>query len=280
MPAEVCAFAPLGDKTQNSFRCGSPRRIFYLSRNCLRNTASACLSDKNFKGVVLTMNASLAIQILPKVQGDEEVCRVVDEVMAYIQSTGLHCFVGPCETAVEGDFDTIMEIAKQCHLVAIKAGAPSVSSYLKISYRPEGEVLTIDKKTSRVSPVSWHRLSSLPYCWQSGSSVPIWEWCPNSCCLSHGCSNRLCGGFPCPYDPCPGLATLRPFLGLGTAVILSFVVAFLMDQFRVVREAVYTPADPHPDCPHCGNRAAAGTLAGLWNPAPRWYSLSSPASSP
>lgn len=60
------------------------------------------------------MNASLAIQILPKVQGDEEVCRVVDEVIAYIQSTGLHCFVGPCETAVEGDFDTIMEIAKQC----------------------------------------------------------------------------------------------------------------------------------------------------------------------
>ena len=69
--------------------------------------------------------------------------------IAYIQSTGLHCFVGPCETAVEGDFDTIMEIAKQCHLVAIKAGAPSVSSYLKISYRPEGEVLTIDKKTSK-----------------------------------------------------------------------------------------------------------------------------------
>ena len=69
------------------------------------------------------MNASLAIQILPKVQGDEEVCRVVDEVIAYIQSTGLHCFVGPCETAVEGDFDTIMEIAKQgrrsqCQLVS------------------------------------------------------------------------------------------------------------------------------------------------------------------
>ena len=33
------------------------------------------------------MNANLAIQILPKVQGDEEVCRVVDEVIAYIQST-------------------------------------------------------------------------------------------------------------------------------------------------------------------------------------------------
>ena len=35
--------------------------------------------------------------------------------------------------------------------------APSVSSYLKISYRPEGEVLTIDKKrhpsiTSKLAP--------------------------------------------------------------------------------------------------------------------------------
>ena len=95
------------------------------------------------------MNASLAIQILPKVTRDAEVCRIVDDVIAYIQSTGLHTFVGPCETAVEGDFDTIMEIAKQCHLIAIQAGAPAVSSYIKISYRPEGEVLTIDTKTSK-----------------------------------------------------------------------------------------------------------------------------------
>ena len=91
------------------------------------------------------MNAHLAIQILPKMKDDDkEICRVVDEVIAYIQSTGLHTFVGPCETAVEGDFDTIMEIAKQCHLVAIKAGAPAVSSY-----RPDGEVLTIDEKTGK-----------------------------------------------------------------------------------------------------------------------------------
>lgn len=41
------------------------------------------------------MNASLAIQILPKVQGDEEVCRVVDEVIAYIQSTGLALLCRP-----------------------------------------------------------------------------------------------------------------------------------------------------------------------------------------
>ncbi len=95
------------------------------------------------------MNASLAIQILPKVESENEVIRVVDEVIAYIKSTGLNTFVGPCETAVEGDFDTIMEIAKQCHLIAIKAGAPAVSSYIKITYKPEGDILTIAKKVTK-----------------------------------------------------------------------------------------------------------------------------------
>lgn len=47
-------------------------------------------------------NASLAIQVLPKVEG-EEVIRVVDEVIAYIKSTGLNTFVGPFETTIEGD---------------------------------------------------------------------------------------------------------------------------------------------------------------------------------
>ena len=39
------------------------------------------------------MNASVAIQVLPNVQDDEEVIRIVDEVIAYIKSTGLNCYV-------------------------------------------------------------------------------------------------------------------------------------------------------------------------------------------
>ena len=91
------------------------------------------------------MNASVAIQVLPKVEGDEEVIRVVDEVIAYIKSTGLNYFVGPCETSIEGDYDQLMEIIK----VAVKAGAESVSAYVKINYCPEGEVLTIEKKVTK-----------------------------------------------------------------------------------------------------------------------------------
>ncbi len=95
------------------------------------------------------MEASVAIQVLPKAENDDELCRIVDEVIAYIKSTGLNYFVGPCETSIEGDYDTLMEIVKNCQLIAVKAGAPSVSAYVKISYRPNGEVLSIEKKTKK-----------------------------------------------------------------------------------------------------------------------------------
>lgn len=96
------------------------------------------------------MNASIAIQVLPKVDSDAEVVRIVDEVIAYIKSSGLNCYVGPFETTIEGDsYDQLMEIVTECQKVAIRAGAPSVSAYVKIVYKPEGGVLTIDEKVTK-----------------------------------------------------------------------------------------------------------------------------------
>ena len=95
------------------------------------------------------MNASVAIQVLPKADNDEELIRIVDEVIAYIESTGLNYYVGPCETSIEGDYDELMEIVKECQKVAVGAGAKSVSAYVKINYRPEGDVLTIEKKVTK-----------------------------------------------------------------------------------------------------------------------------------
>ena len=95
------------------------------------------------------MNASVAIQVLPTVADDEEVIRIVDAVIDYIKSTGLSYYVGPCETSIEGDYDQLMEIVKNCQLVAAKAGCPAMHAYVKISYKPEGEVLTIDKKVTK-----------------------------------------------------------------------------------------------------------------------------------
>lgn len=95
------------------------------------------------------MNASVAIQTLPEVYDNEEIVRIVDEVIAYIKSTGLKYYVGPFETTIEGEYDELMDIIKECQHVAIRAGAPGVMAYIKVSYKPDGELLTIDRKVTK-----------------------------------------------------------------------------------------------------------------------------------
>ena len=96
------------------------------------------------------MHASVAIQVLPQAANEEELIRIVDEVIAYIRSTGLNYYVGPFETAIEGDsYDELMDIVKECQHVAVRAGAAKVSAYVKLVYNPEGEILTIDKKVTK-----------------------------------------------------------------------------------------------------------------------------------
>ena len=61
------------------------------------------------------MKASVAIQVLPGVQGTKEVVRIVDEVIDYIATTGLHYSVGPLETTCEGeDYHQLMEVVRPC----------------------------------------------------------------------------------------------------------------------------------------------------------------------
>ena len=96
------------------------------------------------------MKASAAIQVLPAVQDQEKMLQIVDEVIAYIAGTGLHYVVGPFETTIEGEsYDQIMEVVKNCQLVAAKAGCEKVSAYVKIVYKPEGGVLMIDEKIGK-----------------------------------------------------------------------------------------------------------------------------------
>ncbi|MBR6812273.1 MAG: thiamine-binding protein [Oscillospiraceae bacterium] len=96
------------------------------------------------------MRSSVAIQVLPEAPNQEELCRIVDEVIAYIKSTGMNYHVGPFETTIEGDdYDLLMDTVNECQKVAVKAGAKKVSAYVKVVYRPEGEILTIDDKISK-----------------------------------------------------------------------------------------------------------------------------------
>ncbi len=92
--------------------------------------------------------ASVAIQVLPQVSEKSEVIRIVDRVIEYIASTGLKYFVGPFETTIEGDYDALMEIVKECQKICLREGAGGVSAYVKISYNPAG-VLTIGEKVDK-----------------------------------------------------------------------------------------------------------------------------------
>lgn len=92
--------------------------------------------------------ASIAIQVLPDVQG-EEIIAIVDKVIEYIKSTGLNTYVGPFETTVEGPFEELMEIIKQAQLICINEGAPSVMSYVKIAFNPKAGVWSIEKKVKK-----------------------------------------------------------------------------------------------------------------------------------
>ena len=67
----------------------------------------------------------------------------------YIDSTGIDYFVGPFETAIEGDYDQCMEILKNCQLVGAKAGCKHVMTYAKINFKPEGDVMTTERKVAK-----------------------------------------------------------------------------------------------------------------------------------
>ena len=72
---------------------------------------------------------NLAIQVLPL---HEEVYRIVDCAIDVIAESGVKYEVGPMETTMEGQLDTLLEVAKRAHLACFEAGAEKVVTVIKI----------------------------------------------------------------------------------------------------------------------------------------------------
>ncbi|HOL85682.1 MAG TPA: thiamine-binding protein [Thermoclostridium caenicola] len=89
---------------------------------------------------------NVSLQVLPSVP-EEDIYPVVDKVIEMIQQSGVKYVVGPMETTMEGEFDTLMEIVKKAQTVCCEAGAKRVISVVKIDYRPEG--VTIEEKIGK-----------------------------------------------------------------------------------------------------------------------------------
>ncbi len=92
--------------------------------------------------------ASMAIQLLPRLEEKQENIRVIDKVIENIKSKGLNMVVCPFETVIEGSLNEMLEILKESILIAEKEGAKDILTYIKIAYNPLG-VMSIDEKTSK-----------------------------------------------------------------------------------------------------------------------------------
>ena len=88
---------------------------------------------------------NVSLQILPVVE-EEHIYEVVDQVIRYIDSTGVKYVVGPMETTMEGNFDDLMNIVKEANEICFRKGIARVVSVVKIDAKKEG--VTIDEKIS------------------------------------------------------------------------------------------------------------------------------------
>lgn len=89
---------------------------------------------------------NVSLQVIPSVP-DEKLYPVVDKVIEYIASTGVKYVVGPMETTMEGDLDTLLEIVKKAQYICTQEGASRVVSVVKIDYKSEG--VTINEKIGK-----------------------------------------------------------------------------------------------------------------------------------
>ncbi|MEN1761484.1 thiamine-binding protein [Anoxynatronum sibiricum] len=90
--------------------------------------------------------ANVSLQVLPSVPPDD-VYPVVDKVIEMIAASGVTYEVGPMETTMEGDLDTLLDLVKKAQELCIEAGAGSVMSIVKIHYKPKG--VTIHEKVGK-----------------------------------------------------------------------------------------------------------------------------------
>lgn len=84
------------------------------------------------------------IQILPNGK-DDGTHGDLTEIVQVIKDSGLPYKVGPMETVIEGELDSVFEVIKTAQEKSIALGASEVHSTVKIHYRPSG-VSLLDKE--------------------------------------------------------------------------------------------------------------------------------------
>jgi uncharacterized protein (TIGR00106 family) len=87
---------------------------------------------------------NVAVQVLP-FSREKELYDLVDLAIQVIQSSGITYRICPFETVLEGEYDRIMDIVRECQQVCLDNGADEVLVNLKIQHRKKGDVRISDK---------------------------------------------------------------------------------------------------------------------------------------
>lgn len=95
------------------------------------------------------MISSIAVQVLPMTANENDVIKIVDHVIAYIDASGVNYQVGAFESTLEGDYDQLMAILAQLPKVAAEITDIPLMVYSKINMATTSDVLTIAKKTDK-----------------------------------------------------------------------------------------------------------------------------------
>lgn len=95
----------------------------------------------------MSVPATVSFQCLPLATlTKEELYAVVDRAIDIVAGSGVPYQVGPMETTMEGDLDTLMDIVKRAHLACLESGVPRVFTYVKIGCGVDTG--TMDEKVS------------------------------------------------------------------------------------------------------------------------------------
>lgn len=89
----------------------------------------------------------LALQIVPL--GTPQTYSVIDRAIDVIRQSGVRFTVGPMETVLEGNYNTVMAIAREAQVAALEAGADELVVTLKLHIRKSGPVLFDEKGLHR-----------------------------------------------------------------------------------------------------------------------------------
>ena len=91
----------------------------------------------------------MEITVIPMGTGSASMSHLVAEIVKVIENKGVKFELTAMGTIVQGDMETLLEIARELHEVPFKHGAPRVVTFIKLDDRRDKE-LTIEGKVRSV----------------------------------------------------------------------------------------------------------------------------------